>query len=67
MVTWIQNEYPTSSGIVYCFSQKETEQVAEALIRHNIPAGYYHVSDSKWQEECCNNEPFTSHLGFPIG
>ncbi|KAA8528189.1 hypothetical protein F0562_035560 [Nyssa sinensis] len=41
---FIQNSYPNKeSGIVYCFSRKECEQVAKELRERGISADYYHA------------------------
>ncbi|KAJ6327021.1 hypothetical protein OIU78_013997 [Salix suchowensis] len=41
---FIQESYPNSeSGIVYCFSRKECEQVAAELRERGIAADYYHA------------------------
>ncbi|KAL8536656.1 hypothetical protein ACS0TY_012012 [Phlomoides rotata] len=41
---YIQTSYPNKeSGIVYCFSRKECEQVAKELRERGISADYYHA------------------------
>ncbi|XP_074270331.1 ATP-dependent DNA helicase Q-like 2 [Silene latifolia] len=41
---FIKGSYPNSeSGIVYCFSRKECEQVAKELRERGIKADYYHA------------------------
>ncbi len=34
---------PNQSGIVYCLSRKSTEELADKLRRHGIPAKHYHA------------------------
>ncbi|XP_039292591.1 Bloom syndrome protein homolog [Nilaparvata lugens] len=43
IVEWIKAKYPRHSGIVYCFSRRETEQVAEALKKAGIRSCSYHA------------------------
>lgn len=35
--------HPSPSGIVYCLTQRETEEYAEVLRRHGVRAGHYHA------------------------
>ncbi|XP_067860832.1 ATP-dependent DNA helicase Q1 [Heptranchias perlo] len=44
MVKIINGRYKGKSGIIYCFSQKDTEQVAISLQNLGIAAGYYHAN-----------------------
>ena len=39
----IKDKFPNESGIVYCFSQSETEKVASDLQQRGIRAGCYHA------------------------
>ncbi|KAK7307376.1 hypothetical protein VNO77_40385 [Canavalia gladiata] len=50
---FIQESYPNNeSGIVYCFSRKECEQVAKELRERGISADYYHADmDVKAREK----------------
>ncbi|XP_027085134.1 ATP-dependent DNA helicase Q-like 2 isoform X3 [Coffea arabica] len=44
IAAYIQASYPNNeSGIVYCFSRKECEQVAKELREKGISADYYHA------------------------
>lgn len=43
IVQWIKTHHPKSSGIVYCFSRKDTEAMAEGLTMNGISSGYYHA------------------------
>lgn len=44
IANYIHGSYPNNeSGIVYCFSRKECEQVAKELRDHGILADYYHA------------------------
>ncbi|KAK3583264.1 hypothetical protein CHS0354_011151 [Potamilus streckersoni] len=39
----IQNQFPNQSGIVYCFSKKEADDVTTELTRRGIKVGCYHA------------------------
>ena len=39
----IKQKFPNQSGIVYCFSQRESEQVANDLRQRSIQAEFYHA------------------------
>ena len=39
----INEKFHNQSGIIYCFSRKESEELANELRSRNIPAGYYHA------------------------
>ncbi|KDO30758.1 hypothetical protein SPRG_04659 [Saprolegnia parasitica CBS 223.65] len=43
LVRCVQAFAPTSAGIVYCLSRKETETLATALADAGVAAGYYHA------------------------
>lgn len=44
MVDWITANYPNGeSGIVYCLTRKDTEQVAAELAQHGLACGCYHA------------------------
>ena len=52
---------PSLSGIIYCFSRKDCEQVCMDLCKEGIRAGYYHAdllfSDrSRVHRQWLNNE-----------
>jgi superfamily II DNA helicase RecQ len=49
MAEFIQTHHPSGAGIVYTFSRKEADTVAEQLCERGIVAESYHsaVSDSK--------------------
>ncbi|ORZ17673.1 P-loop containing nucleoside triphosphate hydrolase protein [Absidia repens] len=45
MTDWIMNNYPTSSGIIYCLTKKETAIIAGAVYKRSngrIRCGVYH-------------------------
>jgi bloom syndrome protein len=44
IATFVQNTYPRESGIIYCLSKKECENVAEKLrSKHKLSATHYHA------------------------
>ena len=44
MVDWINATFPNGdSGIVYCLTRKDTEQVAAELSQHGLACGCYHA------------------------
>ncbi|XP_058086677.1 ATP-dependent DNA helicase Q-like 2 isoform X1 [Magnolia sinica] len=49
---FIRESYPNNeSGIVYCFSRKECEQVAKDLCQRGISADYYHADMDPYARE----------------
>jgi len=44
LVAWIRHEHPADTGLVYCFSRKDAEQVAAGLADAGIAALCYHAS-----------------------
>ncbi|OWK03909.1 RECQL, partial [Cervus elaphus hippelaphus] len=44
IVKLINGRYKGQSGIIYCFSQKDSEQVTISLQKLGIPAGAYHAN-----------------------
>jgi len=42
----IINIYKNKTGIIYCFSQKECEKVAEALSKKGVSSDFYHAGRS---------------------
>lgn len=52
MVDWITASYPNGeSGIVYCLTRKDTEQVAAELAQHGLACGCYHADMDPVQRE----------------
>lgn len=41
---FIKAKHHRKTGIVYCFSQKECENVADALVQRGLSAAYYHAA-----------------------
>lgn len=52
IVQWIKTYHAKSSGIVYCFSKRDTETMAAGLSMNGISSGYYHadLEDVSWRE-----------------
>jgi RecQ family ATP-dependent DNA helicase len=46
IVNFVHTQYPGESGIVYCFSKKDCEEVAQQINREGIPCGFYHADIS---------------------
>ena len=51
MVDFIKTNHDSDSGIVYCFSKKESKEVAESLQKHGISAECYHSEVSSEERE----------------
>lgn len=47
MVDFIKTHHPTNAGIIYCFSKKEAEDVADKLCTGGIVARPYHADISQ--------------------
>jgi bloom syndrome protein len=43
IILLIRKKFPRMSGIVYCFSRKECESTAEALLSSGVKAAAYHA------------------------
>lgn len=64
IAVWIKQQHEGHSGVIYCFSRKNTEDVAEALrSKHGLKAEHYHAAlDGKtkikvqqaWQSGRCH-------------
>ncbi len=54
MVDWISANYPHGdSGIVYCLTRKDTEQVAGELSQRGLACGCYHADmDAQYRQTC---------------
>ncbi|XP_047342370.1 ATP-dependent DNA helicase Q-like 2 [Impatiens glandulifera] len=65
---YIQSTYPNKeSGIVYCFSRKECEQVAQELRDRGISADYYHAYMDADHRERVHNRWSNSKLQVIVG
>lgn len=52
IVDWISSNYPEGeSGIVYCLTRKDTEQLAVELSQHGLSCGCYHADMDPHQRE----------------
>ncbi|ORX34459.1 P-loop containing nucleoside triphosphate hydrolase protein [Kockovaella imperatae] len=52
--SWIQLHHPGESGIIYCFSKKDADTVAESLKEWSngeIKTGVYHAGIEDWEKE----------------
>lgn len=43
IASWIQDNHPKDTGIVYCLTRKDSEAMAQGLIDRGISAGFYHA------------------------
>lgn len=44
-------EHPNTSGVIYCNTRKNVEEVCDLLIRDGYPATRYHAGLSDWERE----------------
>lgn len=51
MIDIIKTHHPTNAGIIYCFSRKEAEDVADRLCAGGIVARPYHAEISQEQKD----------------
>ena len=51
MIDFIKTHHPTNAGIIYCFSRKEAEYVANRLCAGGIVARPYHAEISQEQKD----------------
>ncbi|XP_022158047.1 mediator of RNA polymerase II transcription subunit 34 isoform X2 [Momordica charantia] len=65
---FIQESYPNNeSGIIYCFSRKECEQVAKELCARGIAADYYHADMDSVAREKVHMRWSNSRLQVIVG
>lgn len=63
IVDWISNNVPHSeSGIVYCLTRKDTEQVASQLAQQGLACGCYHADMDPLQRETVHMQWTTGRL-----
>lgn len=43
MINFIKNQHPNKSGIIYCLSRRECEELAQKLLEKGIKASAYHA------------------------
>lgn len=65
---------PGQSGIIYCLSRKETEEISDFLLSYGIPCAHYHAGlsneeRSKIQEDFINDRipVITATIAFGMG
>lgn len=49
---FVETRYPAATGIVYCLSRKETEQMAAFLHGRGIAVDFYHAGMTAGQRQC---------------
>ena len=60
---WISSNHPEGeSGIVYCLTRKDTEQLAVELSQHGLSCGCYHADMDPHQREAVHME-WSSGIG----
>lgn len=62
---WIQLNYPSQSGIIYCLSKKDAEVVAQAIIKQSkgkIMCGTYHADMDEEDKEFIHQRWRTKQL-----
>ncbi|DBA93778.1 hypothetical protein WJX82_009492 [Trebouxia sp. C0006] len=63
MVDWISANYPHGdSGIVYCLTRKDTEQVAGELSQRGLACGCYHADMDAQDRQTCHMQWSTGRL-----
>lgn len=56
------SRYENECGIIYCMSRKATEEVAEMLQEHDIPAAVYHAGLSAEERNFTQEEFLKDHI-----
>ncbi|KAL0042579.1 hypothetical protein WJX79_004210 [Trebouxia sp. C0005] len=63
MLEWISANYPYGdSGIVYCLTRKDTEQVAGELSQRGLACGCYHADMDAQDRQTCHMQWSTGRL-----
>ncbi|DBA90570.1 TPA: hypothetical protein ACH3X1_016763 [Trebouxia sp. C0004] len=63
MIDWINANYPHGdSGIVYCLTRKDTEQVAAELSQRGLACGCYHADMDAQDRQTCHMQWSTGRL-----